>query len=212
MVEVPDDAGSFFCVDSTEVTNLQYADFLATSPSTAGQPAHCSWNTDFTPDSGWPATAGDEPVAYVDWCDARAYCEAAGKHLCGSRTGATLTEVAATSSDSQWYYACSNGGSQAEPYGDASDADRCPPIEAGGGTSEAVHARACCAGPEAGLFGLMTNAVEWIDACTGTAGGSDTCRAMGAFDDGDGFECSDAAVSLARDATQGHLGFRCCAN
>src|SRR5262249_6416251 len=87
MVEVPHPAGTF-CIDATEVTNGAYKAFLAASPDPSAQPAFCGWNTDYSPSSFYGPD--DHPVVYVDWCDAYAYCEAAGKRLCGAIGGGAV--------------------------------------------------------------------------------------------------------------------------
>src|SRR5262245_54221733 len=46
MVRVPAEDGSVYCVDVTEVTNAQYATFLAAMPNPMTQEAFCTWNTD----------------------------------------------------------------------------------------------------------------------------------------------------------------------
>ncbi len=101
-----------FTIDQTLVTEAQYRQWLATSPSPAGQPAACSGNRDFAIapacqgyDFGCPSVSC--PVRCVDWCDARAYCLAKGRRLCGKPGGGAadfqrFQEVEA----SQWTAAC----------------------------------------------------------------------------------------------------------
>jgi len=87
MVELPEG----FCIDTTEVTRSQYEVWLATSPSTSGQISDCTCNDSYESSCPWgdpewpPGSQGDHPVVCVDWCDAYAYCQAVGKHLCRYR-------------------------------------------------------------------------------------------------------------------------------
>jgi hypothetical protein len=102
MVEVTSASGRY-CIDSTEVTNAHYAAFLAMSP---------------TPSSGWPAPVdqGRHPVTFVDWCDAFAFCRWAGKRLCGKiGDGANAPADLANAAKSQWFNACTAGGTKAYP-------------------------------------------------------------------------------------------------
>lgn len=79
-MKVPVGSAGAYCMDATEVTNADYAAFLAANPPTSGQVAWCAWNTSYLPPFGWPATGKENhPVVRVDWCDARAYCKWAGK-------------------------------------------------------------------------------------------------------------------------------------
>jgi hypothetical protein len=47
-----------YCIDSTEVTQGQYQNWLNTSPSTTGQISVCRWNTSFTPLSSCASSSG----------------------------------------------------------------------------------------------------------------------------------------------------------
>lgn len=195
-----------FCIDTTEVTNAQYAAFLASMPSVAGQPATCTWNTSFVPTT-FPATAPNQPVVGVDWCDAAAYCRWAGKTLCGRvESPAPLAEAEATSSSSQWFQACTQRNTAPVPYGSALDAQLCTTAA---GVLEDVNARVCCSTPNPRIHGLLTNAAEWVDACTGSAGPSDTCRVMGNVRPS--VACATNAQSIARNTANNAIGFRCCA-
>ena len=72
-------ASNNFCIDSSEVTVSQYAEFTAAKAGDAGgQPPECTWNASYAAALG----GGDNiPIAGIDWCDARAYCQWAGTKL-----------------------------------------------------------------------------------------------------------------------------------
>ncbi|HQP36400.1 MAG TPA: SUMF1/EgtB/PvdO family nonheme iron enzyme [Polyangiaceae bacterium] len=122
MVKVP----GGYCIDSTEVTRDQYLAWLASNPSTSDQPSYCSWNTDFVPGEPINPVGGDRPITLVDWCDARGYCMAVGKRLCGKIGGGTCDwDDVANATASQWYNACSSGGKHLYPYGDVYHPNGC---------------------------------------------------------------------------------------
>jgi formylglycine-generating enzyme required for sulfatase activity len=127
MIRVPWPAqrGGGYCIDSTEVTREQYAEFLSAGPSLAGQVGECVINNaTFEPaepcmqhaieDYG-AGTAG-VPQVCVDWCDAVAFCAWAGKRQCagdGSDPNNALV--------SEWYNACSASGTRNRPCGTCSE-------------------------------------------------------------------------------------------
>jgi len=153
MVEVPSPAGTMYCIDSTEVTQGQYFEFLKAkgadpaafnSGDTSGQPPGCEWNVGYAPNPiaetspsclgdgslsaafDWSGQHPENPVGCVDWCDAYMYCAWTGKHLCGKIGGGTLDEAdTSNAARSQWYNACSQGGNTTYPYGDTFDPGRC---------------------------------------------------------------------------------------
>ncbi len=215
---------SGFCIDATEVTRGQYRAWLATRPSFAGQPAACSSNRSFLPDATCGnadevCQAGDfrsHPVVCVDWCDAEAYCRAAGKHLCGSLAGGSLgyfeyDDVAR----SQWLNACESGGSQPFPYGSEPRAGACNTAESDVGSTWPVGASTDCQSPVAGyagVFDLSANVWEWEDACN-DAQKPAVCRVRGGSYRQ---AASDTACQLgtsywARLESSPRVGFRCCA-
>jgi formylglycine-generating enzyme required for sulfatase activity len=213
MVRVDD-----FCIDSTEVTNAQYAEFLAEAPPVETQPLYCydgMWfNLSFEPSSGWPPEPGKEnyPVVWVDWCDARMYCEWAGKRLCG-RIGGGHAEYWPPSykdaSISQWYRACS-AGTQAYPYGDDFEIGRCNDGWGGTGETAAVGSFPGCEGGYPGLFDMSGNVAEYEDACSDEPG-EPKCRARGGtFNaiaaDGTANRCDFVFVG----ADNEFVGLRCC--
>ena len=215
MVVVPA-LGGTYCVDSTEVTNAHYAAFLAAAgTATDGQPSFCAFNTDFTPSAGWPATGmEDHPVTSVDWCDAFAYCEWAGKRLCGKIGGGSLTRNGndADATASQWFNACSAGGMQSYPYPGSYSASACNGVELNAGRVMAVGEATGCEGGFTGLFDMSGNAGEWLDACSGSAGGGDVCNVFGGSYLSGAADMTCASRTSANRSQDGPgLGFRCCA-
>jgi sulfatase modifying factor 1 len=204
-----------YCIDSTEVTRAQYAAFLATTPSTSGQPAECSWNTTFVPNP-WDPNLANYPVADIDWCDAYAYCKWAGKRLCGKIGGGALAMNAATDPNaSQWYRACSAGASLTYPYGTSYVAGACN-APTGSAQVAPVASFPNCVGGYPGLYDMAGNVEEWQDSCSGTSGASDACREQsGTY----GYVSGDPQGStrcdfLDTDTRSAHLddvGVRCCA-
>lgn len=200
-VELSDRA---FCIDSTEVTNADYAAWLETNPDPGAQLASCSWNESFEPwDQVWPVPSDhmDHPVAGVDFCDADAYCRFAGKHLC--RTGSESGDA------EEWLTACTRNGEQAFPYGNSFVADACNGIELGIDGTVPVGSLSSCEGGFAGLFDLVGNVTEWVDDCEGT-GKSDYCATLGGgwlFQEG--ISCN-TRFAFAREIGGAYTGFRCC--
>lgn len=213
------------CIDETEVTNAQYAVFwtaMATGRDVSNQIPVCAWNTSYTPDiadSPWPFLPGTElrPVVNVDWCDAFAFCQWAGKRLCGGRHGHPLLrwEQSTDPAVAEWVYACTEGGKRMYPYGDTFDATACNT----GQTKESatvlvdVASKSACR-TASGVYDLSGNVEEWTDSCTGTAGEQDMCAVIGqsAFHDvANDLSCVHSPYGDARSVTYELRGFRCCA-
>src|SRR6185436_1242308 len=218
-------AGSF-CVDSTEVTNEQYAAFLADKTSdVSGQPAACKWNTSYVPDTDgliWPYLTGrgNFPVANVDWCDAYAFCKWSGKRLCGKVGGGRLATVtAAAGTAGQWFNACTNGGRLTYPYGAMLNRVACnigAPSDAAMYVEEVKH-RATCQGGYPGLFDMGGNLEEWVDGCDKDTGSADNCAVAGSSSwtgdlTPDDLSCSGSVFGSPRNTRFYLLGFRCCAD
>jgi sulfatase modifying factor 1 len=208
-----------FCVDATEVTNAEYASFLAANPSTSLAPSPaCSYKTSFTPSQGWPAASkGTSPVVYVDWCDAYAYCAWAGQHLCGAIGGGPSSKANAANKDvDEWYVACSTAGANVYPYGgNAYVQGKCNDSESGTNGTRPVASFPGCEGGYSGIFDMNGNAYEWEDACDVAAGASDSCVIRGGswlFSGASYGGCNtyfnDYVVK--RSDTYNDTGFRCC--
>lgn len=107
-----------YCIDSTEVTNEQYAVFLADSNKPPPH-ARCDFDTNYTPNCDGANSQGAlDPVSCIDWCDAWAFCAWAGKRLCGRIGGGpNAPDTMDDPTKSQWFAACSKGGAQDFAYG-----------------------------------------------------------------------------------------------
>lgn len=214
MIEVPVAGSCPFCIDSTEVTNAQYAGFLAAKGSdTSGQPTQCAANTSFTPDGGWPATGKDDfPVTFVDWCDAYAYCAWAGKRLCGKIGGGpNAMNDFVDAQSSQWHSACSKGGTQSMPYGTFYVPSNCNGYASGLGTTVAVASKPDCVGGYPGIFDMSGNVAEWEDSCLADTPNA-TCRLRGGHWNSTGQDLSCGVnSSTPRNDSGPNVGFRCCA-
>ena len=215
MVTIPTPDGGAFRIDSTEVTNGQYAEFLAANVPAAGQPAACSWNDSYTPPQGaWPAADPEKPVAWVDWCDAAAFCAWAGKRLCGDIGGGPLS--ATTLGDpatSEWTYACTAAGSRTYPYGDVYSPSACvtghylwPDPTARVGTTPG------CTGGFPGLHDMSGNVAEWQNYADGESGKDDGVAWQGgAFDTLASSDLRCVSVTyFNRYIQSGETGIRCC--
>jgi len=233
MVSVPIPSGATgspgtYCIDRTEVTNMQYADWLAKNPSTAGQPPYCTWNSTYAPQQ----VAGTEncanlsliydptnhplnPVACIDWCDAFAYCKSVGKRLCGAFGGGGVPQgEGANSKTDEWVNACSAGGKMAYPYGAAYDGARCVGLDYGQVGSIGVATAVNCIGGYPNIHDMSGNVAEWDDACNTSTGSSDLCLVRGGYFDssdspGNSAACA-ATPSTTRSRISRQIGFRCC--
>ncbi len=213
LVAIPNPGGPPYCIDRTEVTNRHYEEFLAGNPSITAQPPQCAWNTSFVPSSGWPAAGKtDHPVTFVDHCDARAYCEWAGKRLCG-RIGGGSNSLGdfVDPARSEWYRACSGGTGRQYPYGTTYDPMRC--IDSTQATLP-VGCIGTCEGGVPGLYDLSGSVWEWVDACDPSFSPASACRIRGgSFLPGDGasnLSCAGDAT-IPRASADLNYGIRCCA-
>jgi formylglycine-generating enzyme required for sulfatase activity len=215
-----------FCIDATEVTNGEYAAFWnerRLGQDTDGQIAACAWNNSFTPDSTggttWPPQPNRErrPVANVDWCDAYAFCQWAGKRLCGRIGQGSLTRWQDTTSVtiSQWTYACTSGGRWEWPYGNSYDPNACNAERPSASANSLVDvaSRPACR-TEAGAYDLSGNVEEWADACDASAGANDACAVVGAsafHKVPTDLSCAGSPYADKRSSKYELRGFRCCA-
>jgi formylglycine-generating enzyme required for sulfatase activity len=223
MVVVPTIDGRTFCIDSTEVTQAQYRDFLfATAADASGQASTCTWNDSYAPQCNYaPDTNPDKPVVCIDWCDALAYCAWAGKRMCGKIGGGALPGFFGNVFDplqSQWHAACTHGGAHAYPYGDSYDASACNGAERDAGGALVVGSISTCVGGYAGIVDMSGNVNEFENACDENEAGpqAGSCHGRGgSYGDGkDGLRCDSNSVFLvfSRSDTDPSFGIRCCAD
>ncbi len=192
-----------FCVDSTEVTIGQYAEFIAADASLSGLPTQCGGKTSFVPTVWTDAAAPNLPVDYVDWCDAWAFCAWAGKRLCGSLGGGPIV----TSAPGQWETACSATGTRPYCYGSSWSTTDCNVRHDGGLDRAPVGSFPNCVGGYPGIFDMTGNVAEWIDRCPGSNCAYQTSDYTSTSANGG---CDKQG--LATNALQGlqGIGFRCC--
>ncbi len=121
-----------FWIDRYEVTNGQYADFLAAT----GAAAPADW-----PDGAIPADQANHPVKGVTWAQAVAFCEWANKRL---------------PTEAEWEVAARGADSRLYPWGDDPRAVELPrngTYEVGGKPTNQTPS---------GVFDLAGNVWEWV--------------------------------------------------
>lgn len=228
MVRVGTEANNF-CIDSTEITVKQYADFTAAKGTdVSGQPAQCAWNATYAALLGG---ADDIPIAGVDWCDAYAYCKWAGKRLCGKHAkGAFVGPVGVADlgefTSHEWLLACSNLGQLQYPYGSIQQLTACNTGENDAGRTLPVKSKKGCNGGFDGVYDMVGNLWEWFDGpCVAPDAGADAAAADagpqkdecfvkgGAFlNAGANLNCRVDGRGASRDRRGQEIGLRCCSD
>jgi hypothetical protein len=216
--------GSPFCIDATEVSYGQYGAFYSANPPTSSQPAGCAWNVSWTPAAQWPQppSNSNNPVAYVNWCQADGYCRYEGRHLCGRVGGGPVAQASfADPAVDQWFSACSAQGTNCPatpgagcyPYGGAFNSTLC---NGAGSGAESFQLLLSCEGGAPGLLEMSGNVAEWEDSCSATSGATDGCAVRGGsyLDNAAGLRCDSGSttgpVTQPRNYAGPDVGFRCC--
>lgn len=238
MVEVTTSTGNRYCIDSTEVTEAQYQEFLTSVSFQPGtEHARCAgnqtyepglWLSSSNPEGGcnplfWtPDLTPNWPVSCVGWCDAYAYCKWAGKRLCGAIGGGEDSTPDSVDT-SQWGYACSQGGVAQYPYGDEFSSSTCDGA-AFAGTEKFDQSCGCFIHSDVGswtgyhgstapwesIHDMSGSVSEWTDHCQGDAPVGCLTRGGGFLDDRpEWLTCSDMALIQFRE-THANIGFRFC--
>lgn len=198
-----------YCIDSTEVTNGDYAEFLAAKTGdTSGQPPECAWNTSFAP--GFTA-AKTVPVRGPDWCDALAYCAWAGKRLCGRIGGGPLpSNLRENAAADEWFRVCTKDGTRAYPYGSTFSVDACNCDKPGGAVP--VKSFATCEGGYPGIFDMAGNLWEWENSCA-DGGATAACAVRGgSYANNSMGDCKSTLTPTRDRATVTDVTIRCCSD
>lgn len=215
-----------YCIDSTEVTRDQYAEWLATGPALpASSNANCGWKSTGSYDTDptcmtnkyacQGTTCGNHPQICVDWCDAYAYCVGVGKRLCGKIDGGS--RVSGSGDSSQWGNACATNDGYAYPYGNTYSPTACNGEDLNKNTTVPVGSLTTCnaTGTSVGIFDLSGNVAEWEDSCD-DSGQDGLCDVRGGSFANPSFLLNCSSVSdyaldfWQRSASGSDLGFRCC--
>ena len=243
LIAVSDAKGGTYCIDQREVTNADYKQFVdAVGKVPAKQPKGCNLNDSYLPkivqedttEAGtchavyWKYdTEPDLPMICVDFCDAWSYCQWAGKRLCGVVGAGTaepnfIDDIAldsiAVSTSSEWFNACSQGGTTKYPYGDTYAPGVCideVKVADAGKSLQAVSdvSKSACHGgapPFDAIYDLSGSVDEWQNICR-TSG----CVAQGggiANASSSDLSCAGGMGVSSRVALSPFRGFRCCAD
>jgi hypothetical protein len=221
--------GGSYCIDEFEVTKSAYTTFNSANPH-LNLPAECGTSPDYTPNGDWPATLtqtgynGGEPVHYVNWCDAYAFCLYNNKHLCGAiNGGAQPPAMGNTFQTDAWYNACSAKGNNVWPYGSPYEAEYCNGADylvggPGGTPTNSIlpevdyfgnNYELQCQGGESFLYFMSGNVAEWENACDTASPPNCLVRGGSYVSDASALQC-DAVQSYPANTYDPSIGFRCC--
>lgn len=220
-----------FCIDKTEVTQAQYAAFLAANVDPASQVTACQWNATFQPglvNSFMPDTQPNKPVVAVDYCDAVTFCQWSGKRLCGAVAGAGNDAGELKQSEllnpkyDQWYAVCAGSALLNYPYGNTFDPTACNGRDGGTSPVADVGSFAKCESKTfPGVLDLSGNVDEWFASAppdnrdAGDPSTEHAARGGNVQSDDTGLGCALPGGGFfhpPQSSQSYYLGFRCCAD
>ncbi|MEO7096258.1 MAG: SUMF1/EgtB/PvdO family nonheme iron enzyme [Polyangiales bacterium] len=194
-----------FCIDKNEVTVAQMETFAGSPFAPPVRPAACgtipTWYDD-------PAGRPTDPAYNVKWCSAWAYCNWAGKRLCGRLD----TTAVASATNSEYAWTCANGkAAYPYPYGATFSTTACD-AETGRSTPDLVTSHPLCHGataPYQSVLNLSGSEAEWTDDCPD----STHCWVRGGYygDLRTNATCT-SFFALSIGVEQAGNGFRCCSD
>lgn len=214
------------CVDQTEVSLDDFETF--TKDASYTPPSGLSYGSCVTnPPLRFQHVSGDPPgtpARGVTHCGAKAFCDWAGKHLCGKLGGGVASPTTTSSPVAdEWTRGCMGGTTpRAYPYGAGNT--QAPMVcnddqFLTGGASckdtsscvlEPVAAPTSCKSTQ-GVVRMLGNVYEWSDACDESASPVECQIRGGSYTE---FH-SDVSCYLSRGQPFGEsnpdIGFRCCA-
>ena len=230
-----------YWIDQTEVTVAEYSKFLAAvTPPVAWDSQRCAWKsgTPSDPASLQPTDAcattilqngetdpfyAAKPIRCVDWCDAKAFCEWAGKDLCGGITNGSM--VGPSDVPDQWGAACSASALDYTTGATAVLGTCNVGFTAKAGDCYTYLGETHCGPVDVGKFmncvstsgalDMIGNVSEWVLDCGNGDGGPQTrCQHRGGSFDDDLESASATCFGSPSDASSAReraIGFRCCA-
>jgi formylglycine-generating enzyme required for sulfatase activity len=223
MITIPD-AG--YCIERTEVSRAQYAEFVAAMRIDAGalvplQKAVAAASPEAACPQYFAASqlasridgGADVPVTAIDWCAAFMYCAWRGARLCGGRADGGLyrSSYIGDPQKEEWLHACTQAGHLAYPYGSTAK-PVCETKDNGGLEAglAPVGSHAECQGGYPGVFDMVGNAWEWQHSYSPPDASFRYYEARGASYTDDQPGCQgDWGVGPEGNEL---IGFRCCAS
>jgi tRNA A-37 threonylcarbamoyl transferase component Bud32 len=141
-----------------------------------------------------PNRAGATPTTRVDWEEAVALCQQAGKHLCR---------------EEEWEAACAGASRRPFPWGEQPVGQRC--VRRGKGVRGPARSgsRTQCVSAE-GVFDLSGNVAEWTSSAVKEGAPQRVLRGGSFAQSDEKLGCTARDYRLPGQGGAAHLGLRCC--